>query len=166
MNAGAPLGRSVRVEAVSKSFRLKRGASVQAIKRVDLEIAEGEFVALIGPSGSGKSTILRMIAGLDEPTSGSVTIAGEHPRVLARDHRDDQARLGSAREPGQRRRRRVDAVADACRFHHRVVEGDLEHLAPYRADHRGCTPVFALARTAARCCFSFFSYAASHRSLS
>ncbi|HBR90347.1 MAG TPA: nitrate/sulfonate/bicarbonate ABC transporter ATP-binding protein [Microbacterium sp.] len=87
MNAGAPLGRSVRVEAVSKSFRLKRGASVQAIKRVDLEIAEGEFVALIGPSGSGKSTILRMIAGLDEPTSGSVTIAGEHPRVLARDHR-------------------------------------------------------------------------------
>ena len=49
MNAGAPLGRSVRVEAVSKSFRLKRGASVQAIKRVDLEIAEGEFVAQGSP---------------------------------------------------------------------------------------------------------------------
>lgn len=77
----------VDVADVVKSFPLSRGRTVDAIGGVDLRIREGEFVSLIGPSGSGKSTILRMIAGLEEPSSGSVTVDDAHPRDLARRHR-------------------------------------------------------------------------------
>ena len=53
----------------------KRG-NVGAVNNVDLESREGEFVVLLGPSGSGKTTLLRMIAGLEEPTSGEILIGG------------------------------------------------------------------------------------------
>ncbi len=49
---------------------------VQALKDVDLEIGEGEFTAIVGPSGSGKTTLLNIIGGLDNPTSGTITVAG------------------------------------------------------------------------------------------
>jgi putative ABC transport system ATP-binding protein len=49
---------------------------VEAVKDVDLNIEEGEFIALVGPSGSGKTTLLNLIGGLDHPTSGTVTIDG------------------------------------------------------------------------------------------
>lgn len=63
------------VEHVSKAFRTKR-ASVQALDRVSLSMAEGEFVCLVGPSGCGKSTLLNIIAGLDMPDEGSVLADG------------------------------------------------------------------------------------------
>src|SRR5437867_11800683 len=47
-----------------------------AVVNVDLETREGEFLVLLGPSGSGKTTLLRMIAGLEEPTSGEILIGG------------------------------------------------------------------------------------------
>src|ERR1700674_4283362 len=50
---------------------------VQAVKGIDLDIADEEFVVLVGPSGCGKSTTLRMIAGLEEITDGEILIAGE-----------------------------------------------------------------------------------------
>src|SRR5438045_9714329 len=53
----------------------KRG-NVGAVNGVDLESREGEFLVLLGPSGSGKTTLLRMIAGLEEPTSGEILIGG------------------------------------------------------------------------------------------
>ena len=55
----------------------KRFAEQEAVRGIDLEIAEGEFIALMGPSGCGKTTTLRMIAGLEDPTSGEVRLDGE-----------------------------------------------------------------------------------------
>ena len=50
--------------------------AVDALRGVSLEIARGQLTAVMGPSGSGKSTLMHILAGLDKPTSGSVTIAG------------------------------------------------------------------------------------------
>jgi NitT/TauT family transport system ATP-binding protein len=78
---------AVSVRGAEKVFSLSRGKSLQALAEVDIEIQEGEFVAIIGPSGCGKSTVLRLAAGLDSPTSGSVEIFGAEPRELAKQHR-------------------------------------------------------------------------------
>ena len=65
----------VRLEGVSKVYQ--RGASIiRAVQRVSLEVAQGEFLAIMGPSGSGKSTLLNLIGGLDRPTEGEVVIDG------------------------------------------------------------------------------------------
>ena len=63
----------VETRKLTKVF--KRG-NVGAVNNVDLESREGEFLVLLGPSGSGKTTLLRMIAGLEEPTSGEILIGG------------------------------------------------------------------------------------------
>jgi putative ABC transport system ATP-binding protein len=58
--------------------RYQRGKqSVEVLHGVNLNIEQGEFLALMGPSGSGKTTLLNLIAGLDQPTEGEVTVAGE-----------------------------------------------------------------------------------------
>src|ERR1700687_83633 len=64
----------VETRKLTKVF--KRG-NVGAVVDVDLESREGEFLVLLGPSGSGKTTLLRMIAGLEEPTSGDILIGGK-----------------------------------------------------------------------------------------
>ena len=56
---------------------VKRYGQIEAVRAIDLSIADGEFVALVGPSGCGKSTTLRMIAGLEEISSGTIRIGGE-----------------------------------------------------------------------------------------
>jgi bicarbonate transport system ATP-binding protein len=66
----------VSVKDVEKSFPLSGGKEYLALKGIDLEIKKGEFIALIGHSGCGKSTLLNMIAGLDLPTGGIVTLDG------------------------------------------------------------------------------------------
>src|SRR6202140_2404207 len=63
----------VETKRLTKVF--KRG-NVGAVNNVDLQSREGEFLVLLGPSGSGKTTLLRMIAGLEEPTSGEILIGG------------------------------------------------------------------------------------------
>ncbi len=66
----------VAVEGVEKVFH--RGSEdIHVLKDLHLKVAAGEFLALMGPSGSGKSTLLNLIGGLDKPTRGSVSIAGE-----------------------------------------------------------------------------------------
>ncbi len=65
----------LKVRNVSKIFRTKKG-EVHALKDISLDIREGEFVCLVGPSGCGKTTLLNIIAGLDKPSKGTVTVEG------------------------------------------------------------------------------------------
>ncbi|MCU1514501.1 MAG: Nitrate transporter ATPase [Microbacteriaceae bacterium] len=71
---------AVTVSGVSKIFAVARKQTVVALEDIDLTVAPGEFVSLIGPSGCGKSTLLRLIADLDQPTSGSVSVFGKTAR--------------------------------------------------------------------------------------
>jgi NitT/TauT family transport system ATP-binding protein len=72
----------VRIENVTKTFPQ---GNVTALQDIELELAPGEFVALIGPSGCGKSTLLRVIGDLVEPTAGSVTVNGKSARQARND---------------------------------------------------------------------------------
>lgn len=67
----------IQIENLSKVFGGNDEAKVVALDGVTAEIPEGSFVSLIGPSGCGKTTLLRCIAGLEVPTSGTVTVDGE-----------------------------------------------------------------------------------------
>jgi ABC-type Fe3+/spermidine/putrescine transport system ATPase subunit len=73
----------LRLSGVSKRF----GETV-VLNDLDLEIGEGEFVSLIGPSGSGKTTTLRIIAGLESPTTGTVSVKGQDITTLLPNQRD------------------------------------------------------------------------------
>ncbi|MDO8547092.1 MAG: ABC transporter ATP-binding protein [Nitrospirales bacterium] len=71
----------VRLEGVSRVYQ--RGASIiRAVQGISLEVARGEFLAVMGPSGSGKSTLLNLIGGLDRPTEGDIFIEGRSTRGL------------------------------------------------------------------------------------
>ena len=63
----------IRLEDVTKSYQT---GAPPALADVNLDVAAGEVVAVMGPSGSGKSTLLNLVAGLDKPTAGTVTVAG------------------------------------------------------------------------------------------
>ncbi|HEY6860176.1 MAG TPA: sn-glycerol-3-phosphate ABC transporter ATP-binding protein UgpC [Pseudolabrys sp.] len=67
---------------------VKKFGEVEAVRSIDLDIADNEFVVLVGPSGCGKSTTLRMIAGLEEITSGNISIGGEVVNDLPPKDRD------------------------------------------------------------------------------
>jgi putative ABC transport system ATP-binding protein len=68
----------IQLAGIEKVYRTggTRGASFRALRGVDLAIGPGEMVAIIGPSGSGKTTIINLIAGIDRPTEGTVTVNG------------------------------------------------------------------------------------------
>ena len=66
----------LQLTAVTKSFSTAGGASFQALCGVSLDVAAGEYVAVLGKSGSGKSTLLNLVAGLEQATSGALRVAG------------------------------------------------------------------------------------------
>jgi len=70
----------IQITNLTKTYINNNGEEIQALKDVNLNIREGEFISLLGPSGCGKSTMLRMIADLLEPTSGEISIQGMTPR--------------------------------------------------------------------------------------
>ncbi len=75
----------LRLEAVRKSYRSGNAPPNEVLHGIDLELARGEFVALMGPSGSGKSTLLNVIGLLDRPDSGVLRIQGEDAATLDED---------------------------------------------------------------------------------
>src|ERR1051325_7029073 len=76
----------IELRDVHKTYRLGE-VEVRALRGVSLDIAAGEFVALVGPSGSGKSTLMNTLGCLDRPTSGSYRLAGQEIVTLSRDER-------------------------------------------------------------------------------
>jgi putative spermidine/putrescine transport system ATP-binding protein len=74
---------AIRLTGLTKSF-----GTTTAVDNVDLTIAEGEFFSMLGPSGSGKTTVLRLIAGFEQPTSGSVSLFGQDVTTRAPFDRD------------------------------------------------------------------------------
>jgi putative ABC transport system ATP-binding protein len=75
----------VRAAALAKDYPMN-GETVHALRGVTLEIARGEYVAIVGPSGSGKSTLLQLVGGIDTPSAGTVEIEGTRL-----DHLSDRA---------------------------------------------------------------------------
>src|ERR1700720_1424244 len=89
----------IELTAVTRSFpALKAGRMawrpaervatppISALGPIDLQVGEGEFVALLGPSGCGKSTVLHLLAALDEPSAGTVRIDDRMPQALQQRH--------------------------------------------------------------------------------
>jgi len=78
----------VEFRDVVRRYRGGRGEDTVALKNLNLTVADGEFLILVGPSGCGKSTALRLLAGLDKPTSGEIRIGGAVVNGLAPGQRD------------------------------------------------------------------------------
>ncbi len=73
----------IQCRGISKSYH-KGSTVVTPLEALDLDVAKGEFLALMGPSGSGKTTLLNLLSGIDSPTSGSLVIAGTEISKLSR----------------------------------------------------------------------------------
>ena len=71
-------GPAVAVRGLTKRF----GAAPNVLEDVSLEVAEGEFLCILGASGCGKSTLLSLVADLDQPTAGSVEVLGGKPALM------------------------------------------------------------------------------------
>jgi multiple sugar transport system ATP-binding protein len=129
--ARPPVG--IRLDKVGKRFR----GGVDAVRELDLAVEPGEFIVLVGPSGCGKSTVLRMIAGLEEVTSGRVFLGDDdvtnelpqrrdvamvfqsyalYPRMTVRKNMAFGLRMRGTDRP--ERERRVDAVARTLGLEH------------------------------------------------
>lgn len=76
----------IRLVGVTKTYG-EGGVAYQALRGIDLEVAAGEFVAIMGPSGSGKSTVMNILGCLDTPTSGAYLFRGIHVEQLDRNQR-------------------------------------------------------------------------------
>ena len=80
-NQVKPMSTLVSIRNLHKTYQ--RGPEkVDVLRGIDLDIIQGDFVALMGPSGSGKTTLLNLIGGLDSPSSGSSEVAGQHIETL------------------------------------------------------------------------------------
>ena len=106
---------AIRLTGLTKSF-----GTTTAVDNVDLDIGEGEFFSMLGPSGSGKTTVLRLIAGFEQPTSGSVSTvrAGRHDQGAVRprrQHRVPGLRAFPAHERARQRRLRPAGARGGAR---------------------------------------------------
>jgi len=146
----------VHIKNVTKSF----GEQV-AVDGLDLHIADGEFVVLLGPTGAGKTTTLRLIAGLERPDAGTIEIGGHNATTLSPAERDTAfvfqqyslyphlsvfdnlafpLRSPARKIPEDQIRRRVEEVAKMVRIHHKLANrstklsgGEMQRVAIGRA---------------------------------
>jgi multiple sugar transport system ATP-binding protein len=146
----------VHIKNVTKSF----GEHV-AVDGLDLHIADGEFVVLLGPTGAGKTTTLRLIAGLERPDAGTIEIGGHNATTLSPAERDTAfvfqqyslyphlsvfdnlafpLRSPARKIPEDQIRRRVEDVAKMVRIHHKLANrstklsgGEMQRVAIGRA---------------------------------
>ncbi len=84
----------IEAQGLEKVYRMEGGFEVRALRGLELEVARGEFLAIMGPSGSGKSTLLQILGCLDVPTGGSYRLAGQE---VARMSEDELARVRNQR---------------------------------------------------------------------
>ena len=74
---GSSNGKSlIKVRDLDKTYK-RAGEEIHVLQGLNLDVDQGEFVAFMGPSGSGKTTLLNLLGGLDVPTRGSITVAGD-----------------------------------------------------------------------------------------
>ncbi|MGA9246789.1 MAG: ATP-binding cassette domain-containing protein, partial [Candidatus Acidiferrales bacterium] len=66
----------IQIRGVDKTYK-RAGEEIHVLQGLNLDVDQGEFVAFMGPSGSGKTTLLNLLGGLDVPTRGSITVAGD-----------------------------------------------------------------------------------------
>ena len=78
----------IRLEQVSKLFPGPRGQNIQAVTDLNLQVDRGEFLVIVGPSGCGKTTTLRLLSGLEEPSTGTIQMDGRLMNGIAPKHRD------------------------------------------------------------------------------
>ncbi len=105
-SASSQSGPVLSCSGLSRSFE-EGGAVLEVLENIDLDVAPGERVAIVGASGSGKTTLLQLLGGLDDPTSGSVQVAGQ-----------TMNKLGDA----ERGRIRNRAIGFVYQFHHLLPE--------------------------------------------
>lgn len=117
-------GTAVELAGVSKVFGYGNNA-VTALSGIDLQVRSGEFVVLLGASGCGKTTLLNVIAGLDDPTTGAVTVGGRQPAVMFQEPallpwltaaRNVELPLRLARVPRAVRRKRATELLELVRL--------------------------------------------------
>lgn len=105
----------VDVKHVTKVFDVD-GGELEAIRDVSFHLPPGGFAALVGPSGSGKSTVLRMLADLDRPSGGSISLGGQNPQELVRAHRLGVAFQDSALLPWRSVRKNVEFAREVAKL--------------------------------------------------
>ncbi len=86
MNVGTQIGGAVTIHGLRLSFP-RNGRPLEVLRDLDLEVAEGEFVAVLGPSGCGKSSLLKTLGGLLTPNAGRIALLGDDPQEARRKRR-------------------------------------------------------------------------------
>lgn len=119
---------SIEVAGACRAYELPDFSSLVALDHVDLSIGSGRFVSVIGPSGCGKSTLLRIIAGLESPDAGSVTVCGVTPQEAAEAKALGFVPQTAALLPWLTVLKNVSLPAKVNRRHNRTPLPDMEDL--------------------------------------